>query len=329
MKFATLRPPKIADHAALFRDDWLVAMSDDLKMMAEVDARTLLHVLEEENARIDVASFRAFEGYEFQAPMPRAYQFLDASAYVNHVALVRQARGAEMPEHFWTDPLMYQAASDHFLGANDPIKADPDWGIDFEAEVAVITSYVPQGASPEEAAGAIKLVMLLNDISLRNLIPDELAKGFGFVQSKPHSACSPIAITPDVLPGWRDGKLHGLLHVDLNGAPFGRLETGVDMTFDFPRLISHAAKTRSLAAGTIIGSGTVSNRDSGGGPGLPVYQGGAGYACIAEQRMVEIIENGKAQTEFLKPGDTVKIWMEDDYGVSIFGDIEQTVADWA
>ncbi|MEM8774609.1 MAG: fumarylacetoacetate hydrolase family protein [Pseudomonadota bacterium] len=328
MKFATLRPPKTEQHAEYYRDDWVVAVSDDLSMMAEVDAPSLQHVIEHDGAKVDAASFRAFEDYEFQAPMPRAYQFLDASAYVNHVLLVRKARGAEMPESFWTDPLMYQGASDRFLGPNDPIRADPAWGIDFEAEIAVVTGAVPQGTNADEAQNAIKLVMLLNDVSLRNLIPDELSKGFGFVQSKPHSACSPVAVTPDALPGWQDGKLHGVLSIDVNGSAFGRVDAGIDMTFNFPTLIAHAAKTRSLAAGTIIGSGTVSNRDNQGGPGFPVNQGGAGYACIAEQRMVEIIQHGEAQTEFLQPGNKVKIWMEDQDGQSIFGNIEQEVAPW-
>jgi len=271
---------------------------------------------------------QAFDASSALAPLPRAYQFLDASAYVNHVALVRQARGAELPDRFWTDPLMYQGASDGFLAASDPVTGDPAWGIDFEAEVAVITGAVPMGVSVEQARETIRLVMLMNDISLRNLIPDELAKGFGFLQSKPRNACSPVAVTPDSLPGWDGGKLHGILNVDLNGRPFGRADAGIDMTFDFGTLIAHAAKTRPLAAGTIIGSGTVSNRDEDGGPGKPVAQGGRGYSCIAEQRMVETIQTGAPQTPFLQPGDTVKIWIEDDTGQSIFGAIDQEVAPW-
>lgn len=328
MKFATLRPPDTENHPELFRRDWLVALSDDLTMMAELDAANIQEALDEDTARLHLSSFRPFEGYAFQAPMPRAYQFLDASAYVNHVALVRQARGAEMPDHFWTDPLMYQGVSDRFLGPNDPIQANPDWGIDFEAEIAVITGHVPQGVSIDDARQTIKLVMLLNDISLRHLIPDELAKGFGFVQSKPHNACSPVAVTPDALSGWDGGKLHGTLKIDLNGKPFGRVEAGDDMTFDFPALIAHAAKTRPLSAGTIIGSGTVSNRDAAGGPGKPVAEGGRGYACIAEQRMVETILDGAPKTPFLRQGDRVEIWMDDANGQSVFGAIDQTVAQW-
>ena len=262
------------------------------------------------------------------SPLPRAYQFLDASAYVNHVALVRRARGAEMPESFWHDPLMYQGGSDGFLAPSAPIAGDPEWGMDFEAEVAVITGPVRMGATPREARDAIRLVMLCNDVSLRALIPGELSKGFGFVQSKPACAFSPLAVAPGALPGWDGGRLHGALRVDLNGMPFGRADAGRDMTFDFPALISHAAKTRALAAGTIIGSGTVSNRDADGGPGRPVAQGGAGYSCIAEQRMVETLLSGSPSTPFLQPGDRIRIWMEDAAGVSLFGAIEQEVVAW-
>ena len=269
---------------------------------------------------------RPFDETTCLSPLPRAYQFLDGSAYVNHVDLVRRARGAEMPERFWHDPLMYQGGSDSFLAPTAPIPGDPSWGIDFEAEVAVITGPVPMGATRDEARAAIRLVLLCNDISLRALIPDELSKGFGFVQSKPACAFSPLAITPDALPGWDGDKLHGTMHVELNGNPFGRADAGEDMTFDFPTLIAHAAKTRHLAAGTIIGSGTVSNRDPDGGPGKPVSAGGRGYSCIAEQRMVETLLEGEAKTPFLQPGDRVRIWMEDDKGRSLFGTIDQTVA---
>jgi fumarylacetoacetate (FAA) hydrolase len=223
---------------------------------------------------------------------------------------------------------MYQGGSDGFLGPADEIKGDPDWGIDFEAEVAVITGPVRMGASPEEAAKAIRYVMLLNDISLRKLIPGELSKGFGFVQSKPASACSPVAVSVDDLPGWDGAKLHGVLRVDLNGEPFGRADAGVDMTFDFPCLLAHAAKTRHLAAGTILGSGTVSNRGEDGGPGRAVAAGGRGYSCIVEQRMVETMLRGGPRTPFLRQGDRVRIWMEDAAGRSIFGAIDQTVAVW-
>ncbi|MEM7710992.1 MAG: fumarylacetoacetate hydrolase family protein, partial [Pseudomonadota bacterium] len=256
--------------------------------------------------------------------LPRAWAFLDGSAYVNHVELVRRARGAEMPESFWTDPLMYQGCSAPFLAPTAPIPAGEGWGTDFEAEVAVILSAVPRGVDAATAAAAIRAVTILNDVSLRGLIPSELGKGFGFVQSKPPSALAPLAVTPDDLPGWDGGRLHGTMCVDLNGAPFGRTDAGRDMTFDFPTLIVHAARTRDLPAGTVIGSGTVSNKESDG-PGRPVAQDGRGYSCIAEQRMVETILEGDARTPFLAPGDRVAIWMEDADGRDMFGRIEQEV----
>jgi fumarylacetoacetate (FAA) hydrolase len=261
------------------------------------------------------------------SPLPRAFQWADGSAYVNHVALVRQARGAEMPDSFWHDPLMYQGGSDGLLAPRDAIPlADEAWGCDMEAEIVVVTGDVPQGVSAEEARGYIRLVGLTNDVSLRNLIPDELAKGFGFLQSKPASAFSPVFVAPDALGDhWDGGKLHGALCVDLNGEPLGRADAGFDMTFDFGQLIAHAAKTRSLCAGTIIGSGTVSNRGADGGPGKPISAGGVGYSCLAEVRTVETILGGKAETPFLKKGDTVRIWMEDDKHHPIFGVIEQMV----
>jgi fumarylacetoacetate (FAA) hydrolase len=273
-----------------------------------------------------VPSFR-FHEHDCASPLPRAYQWADGSAYVNHVELVRKARGAEMPESFWTDPLMYQGGSDSFLGPREAIPvADEAHGIDFEAEVAVVTGDVPMGASREEAAAAIRLVVLVNDVSLRNLIPAELAKGFGFFHAKPSSALSPVAVTPDELgDAWDGGKLHLPLRSLINGRPFGCPDAGVDMTFDFPTLIAHAAKTRSLSAGTIIGSGTVSNKDRDGGPGKPVAEGGLGYSCIAEQRTVETIVHGQAKTPFLQIGDTVRIEMKDKAGHSIFGAIEQEV----
>ena len=269
-----------------------------------------------------------FHERQAAAPLPRAYQWADGSAYVNHVALVRRARGAEMPQSFWTDPLMYQGASDEMLGPRDPIPlGDESWGCDLEAEVVVVTGDVRQGASREEALAAVRLVGLVNDVSLRNLIPAELAKGFGFVQSKPASALSPVLVTPDELgEAWRDGKLHGILKVDVNGQPFGRADAGEDMTFDFGVLVAHLAKTRNLGAGSIVGSGTVSNRDADGGPGRPIAQGGRGYSCIAEVRTVETILGGAARTPFLKGGDTVRIWMDDGQGHPIFGVIEQVVA---
>jgi fumarylacetoacetate (FAA) hydrolase len=333
MKLASLGPG---------RDGRLVVVSDNLAWCVDASpvARTLqaaldnwercephLRDLKQGLEHGSVPSLR-FHEQEAMSPLPRAFQWADGSAYVNHVALVRQARGAKMPDSFWTDPLMYQGGSDAFLGPREaiPLK-DSGWGCDFEGEVAVIVDDVPMGLSPAAAIGRIRLVMLANDVSLRNLIPGELEKGFGFFQSKPSSAFSPTAVTPDALgAAWRDGRLHLPLHVTLNGAPFGMANAGEDMTFDFGQLIAHAARTRPLCAGTIIGSGTVSNRDADGGPGRPIAEGGRGYSCIAEQRMVETIRTGAAQTGFLKPGDQVEIEMRDARGHSIFGRIEQTVA---
>ncbi|CAG0978093.1 fumarylacetoacetate (FAA) hydrolase [Rhodocyclaceae bacterium] len=258
-----------------------------------------------------------FEPKHCHSPLPRAYQWADGSAYVNHVELVRKARGAAMPPEFWTDPLMYQGGSDSFVGPCDAIlAASEDWGIDFEAEVAVITGDVPMGAPAEECARHIRLLMLVNDVSLRNLIPAELAKGFGFFQSKPATAFSPVAVTPDELGvAWRDGKLHLPIVVHHNGALFGRPNAGVDMTFNFPQLLAHAAKTRELEAGSIVGSGTVSNTDRSTGSG-----------CIAEKRCLETIADGKPTTPFMRFGDRVRIEMFDAAGSSIFGAIDQAVA---
>jgi len=271
-----------------------------------------------------------FDQTAAHAPLPRAYQWADGSAYVNHVALVRQARGAEMPESFWHDPLMYQGGSDDFLPPRAPIPIpDESWGIDMEAEVAVITDDVPMGVSEADAAAHIKLVMLVNDVSLRNLIPAELGKGFGFFQSKPSTAFSPVAVTPDELgDAWRDCVLHRIMEVDLNGDALGRADAGTDATFSLARLVSHAAKSRNLRAGAIIGSGTVSNRDADGGPGRPVADGGRGYSCLAEIRMVETIRDGKPATPFMRFGDRVGIEMRDDDGASIFGRIDQTVEEY-
>jgi fumarylacetoacetate (FAA) hydrolase len=276
----------------------------------------------------EVVPRERFHEREALAPLPRAYQWADGSAYVNHVELVRKARGAEMPESFWTDPLMYQGASDDMLPPRGAIPlAAEAWGCDLEAEVVVVTHDVRQGASREQALEAILLVGLVNDVSLRNLIPAELGKGFGFLQSKPASALSPVFVTPDELGDrWQDGKLHGPLKVDLNGQPFGRADAGVDMTFDFGILVAHLAKTRNIGTGAIVGSGTVSNRDADGGPGKPIADGGLGYSCIAEVRTVETILSGAPKTPFLKRGDTVRIWMDDDKGHPIFGVIEQSVA---
>ncbi len=264
------------------RDGKLVVVSDDLAWCADAThiAPTLQAALDDwaqaapqlELLATDLAHeaipMMRFHERNAAAPLPRAYQWADGSAYVNHVKLVRQARGAELPESFWTDPLMYQGASDEMLAPRDPIPlADESWGCDLEAEVIVVTGDVPQGATREQALEKILLVGLVNDVSLRNLIPAELAKGFGFVQSKPASALSPVLVTPDALgERWRDGKLHGPLNVDLNGQPFGRADAGEDMTFDFGTLIAHLAKTRNVGAGSIVGSGTVSNRDADGGP---------------------------------------------------------------
>lgn len=268
-----------------------------------------------------------FHEHDAVAPLPRAYQWADGSAYVNHVELVRKARGAVLPESFWHDPLMYQGGSDQFMGARDDIPlADEAWGCDLEAEIVVVTGDVAQGVSAFNALSHVRLVGLVNDVSLRNLIPAELEKGFGFVQSKPASALSPVLVTPDSLGDyWQGGKLRRTLIVDVNGAPFGRAVASDDCTFDFGILIAHLAKTRNLGAGSVIGSGTVSNRDAEGGPGKPVADGGLGYSCLAEVRMVEKILTGEMRTPFLKDGDIVRIEVRDDAGHSIFGAIEQTV----
>jgi fumarylacetoacetate (FAA) hydrolase len=269
--------------------------------------------LQLENGEIDS---QAFNSEICASPLPRAFQWADGSAYVNHVELVRKARNAEMPSSFWTDPLMYQGGSDSFLGPREDIAvADEAWGIDFEAEVAVIVGDVPMGISSSEATKYIQLVMLVNDVSLRNLIPGELAKGFGFFHAKPSSAFSPVAVTPDVLgSAWDGAKLHLPLRAILNGDLVGEPNAGVDMTFDFGQLIAHAAKTRPLCAGTIVGSGTVSNLDRS-----------KGSCCLAEVRMLETIANGSATTEFMSFGDRIQIDMLDDNGQSIFGEIDQKV----
>ena len=259
----------------------------------------------------------AFDPAQCMAPLPRAYQWADGSAYVNHVELVRKARKAEMPETFWTDPLMYQGGSDDLMGPCDPIVCgSEDWGIDFEAEVAVVTGDVPMGSTPDQAAAYVRLLMLVNDVSLRNLIPAELAKGFGFFQSKPATAFSPVAVTPDELgSAWTGRKVTLPLLVHWNGRQVGRALAGEDMVFDFAQLIAHVCKTRNARAGSIIGSGTVSNRDST-----------RGYSCIAEQRALEMIASGSAVTPFMRYGDRVRIEMFDANGASIFGAIDQQVS---
>ena len=325
MKLATLQGPG--------RDGRLVVVAADLTRAVEVpriaptlqgaldDWAALEPALRQAAERLDrhevgPEDVIAFDPSHCAAPLPRAYQFADGSAYLHHVALVRRARGAELPEALLDDPLMYQGASDGFLGATDPIAvADEAFGIDLEAEVAVITDDVPMGVPAAAALAHVKLVMLLNDVSLRRLIPDELAKGFGFFQGKPRSACSPVAVTPDALgSAWREGKLHGPLLSSINGKELGHPDAGVDMQFDFGRLIAHAAKTRPLAAGTIVGSGTVSNRDRA-----------VGSSCLAEVRTIETIERGKAATGFLRFGDRVRIEMLGGDGRSIFGAIDQEV----
>lgn len=322
---------KLASLKAGGRDGTLIVVSSDLTraVTAAGVADTLQQAIEDwahMEPRLRALSDRLEAGAAVEAfavdpsalasPLPRAYQWLDGSAYVNHVELVRKARGVELPASFWTDPLMYQGGSDGFLAPTEPIVADDEaWGIDFEAEIAVVTDDVPQGVSVADAAGHVKLVMLVNDVSLRGLIPAELAKGFGFVHGKPPTAFSPVAVTPDALgDAWDGGRLHRPLLSILNGEKVGWTEAGVDMTFDFPTLIAHAAKTRPLNAGTIVGSGTVSNSDQK-----------HGYSCIAEIRMIETIADGKPATPFMSFGDRIRIELLDEAGASVFGAIDQTV----
>lgn len=323
MKLATLKNSH--------RDGQLLVVSKNLQRAVSVKeiAPTLQHALdnwasceqvlhavyEQLNHDKYPASF-PFDPTKVTSPLPRAYQWADGSAYVTHVELVRKARGVAMPENFWTEPLMYQGGSDSFIGPYDPIEVtDENYGIDFEAEFAVVTDDVPMAIDEKNAARHIKLMMLVNDVSLRNLIPEELTKGFGFFQSKPASSFSPVCVTPDELSAAWDGKkIHLPLLSYLNNELFGKPNAGVDMTFDFPRLISHAAKTRNLSAGTIIGSGTVSNKDRD-----------VGSSCIAEKRMLEIIEHQNPKTPFMKFGDRIKIEMLDKDGHSIFGAIDQQV----
>lgn len=324
MKLATLKTNT--------QDGQLVVVSRDLRhaLLVREIAQTLQEALdnwdqckpklEEVYHRLntkDDHTYLPFREQKIASPLPRAFQWADGSAYVNHVELVRKARGAELPENFWHDPLMYQGGSDTFLGPNDNIPLiDEAWGLDFEAEVALITNKVPLGVDVHGARQAICLFMLVNDISLRNLIPAELAKGFGFFQSKPSSAFSPVAVTPDELgTAWDGKKIHLPLVTHLNQKLFGKPNAGIDMTFDFPTLIAHAAKTRALGAGTIIGSGTVSNCDRS-----------HGSSCIAEVRMLEMLDKGKAITPFMQDRDRVRIEMFDENERSIFGAIDQEVA---
>lgn len=323
MKLATLKDGT--------RDGQLAVVSRDLKTahIADGIAATLQHALDDWpfiapqlqnlydllNAGTASRSFN-FEPVRCMAPLPRAFQWADGSAYVNHVELVRKARNAEMPEAFWQEPLMYQGGSDDFMGPTDNILlASEEWGIDFEGEIAIITDDVPMGTLSEEAETHIKLLMLVNDVSLRNLIPDELAKGFGFFQSKPASSFSPVAVTPDELgDAWQDSKVHLPLRVTWNSVLVGQPNAGTDMVFNFSQLIAHLTKTRNVHAGSIIGSGTVSNKDAS-----------KGYTCIAEKRSLEIIANGEVKTPFMKFGDTIRIEMMDRQGKSIFGAINQQI----
>jgi fumarylacetoacetate (FAA) hydrolase len=336
VKLATLRDGT--------RDGRLVVVSADLERYtpAGTVAGTMQAALDDwatvepglrkiaEELGLGMIAGEPFDPAGCMAPLPRAYQWADGSAYVNHVELVRKARGAEMPETFWTDPLMYQGGSDSFIGPRDPVLvADEAYGIDMEAEIAVIVDDVPMGATPDVAASKIRLIMLVNDVSLRNLIPGELGKGFGFFHAKPSTAFSPVAVTPDELGDAWDGRKVSLpLLTSLNGELFGNPRADLDMTFDFATLIAHAAKTRPLCAGTVVGSGTVSNKLDDG-PGKPVGEGGAGYSCVAEIRMVETINDGAPTTDFLHFGDRVRIEMNNAAGHSIFGAIDQEIAKYS
>ena len=313
------------------RDGTLVVVSRDLRRAVRATgiAATLQQALEDWSniaPRLNALSQSLNDGdadgvFDLEmtalaAPLPRAFEFVDGSAYLPHVARVRKARGAEVPDTFYTDPLMYQATSAGFYGPRDAVKvASEDYGIDLEAEIVVITDDVPMAVSPARAAGHIQLVGLVNDVSLRNLIPGELAKGFGFLQSKPRSALSPVFVTPDELgEAWQGSKLHLPLVTHINGQWFGAPEAGVDMQFNFAELIAHAARTRPLSAGTIVGSGTIANEDTS-----------LGASCFAERRTVEALRDGKPSTPFMSFGDVVRIEMFDRDGASIFGAIEQRI----
>lgn len=332
---------KLATYKNGSRDGQLVVVSRDLTKAVAVPqiAATLQYALDHWSVAApalaevyrglnqgSVQGEFVFDQAACESPLPRAYQWADGSAYVNHVELVRKARNSEMPPSFWTDPLMYQGGSDDFIGPRDNIDVvSEDYGIDFEGEVAVITGDVPMAVSADAARSHIRLVMLVNDVSLRGLIPNELAKGFGFFQSKPASAFSPVAVTPDELGAhWHDAKLHLPLVSHLNGKLFGKPNAGVDMTFDFGQLVAHAAKTRNLGAGAVIGSGTVSNKQ-GTDYGTSIDEGGLGYSCIAEVRMIETIRDGAPKTSFMKFGDRIRIEVLDDNGHSVFGAIDQQV----
>lgn len=319
------------------RDGTLVVVSRDLTRCRAVPeiAATLQAALDDWEVcepRLRAVSYSlgstdaTFMPEACHSPLPRAFHWVDGSAYVNHVELVRRARGAEMPPSFWTDPLVYQGGSDDFTPpTGDIVVPDTAFGIDFEAEIAVVTGGVPMGVPVAAAGACIRLVMLVNDVSLRNLIPNELGKGFGFYQSKPSTSFSPVAVTPDELgAAWSGNRLSGALVSTLNGVEFGHPDAGTDMTFDFATLIAHVARTRRLGAGAIVGSGTVSNKD-GDSPGRPVAAGGVGYSCLAELRMIETIEHGSPRTPFMAFGDRIRIEMFDAAGASIFGAIDQRV----
>ena len=322
---------KLASLKNKTRDGQLVVVSKNLNQAVKVSniASTMQELMDNwsdlapklEEVYIQLNQGQISDAFDFvesqcESPLPRAYQWADGSAYVNHVELVRKARNAEMPETFWTDPLMYQGGSDAFIGPRDDVEIEStDFGIDMESEVAVIVDDTPMAATPEQAESKIRLLMLVNDVSLRNLIPGELAKGFGFFQSKPSSSFSPVAVTPDELgEAWDGKKLHLPLVTHLNGELFGKPNCGIDMTFDFPTIVAHAAKTRPLGSGAIIGSGTISNVDRS-----------SGSSCLAEKRMLEIIEAGKPSTSFMQFGDRVRIEMFDGQGDSIFGAIDQSI----
>ncbi|WP_107038553.1 fumarylacetoacetate hydrolase family protein [Brumimicrobium mesophilum] len=316
------------------RDGQLVVVSKDLTKAVRVPelAITMQSAIDNWNAlevelqavykRLNSSGIEGsfdFSSKRVLATLPRAYHWADGSAYVTHVELVRKARNAELPESFWTDPLMYMGASDAFIGANDDIEIEKEeWGIDFESEVAVITDDVPAGTDSKDALSHIKLITIINDVSLRNLIPNELSKQFGFYQSKPWTTFAPVAVTPDELEGvWEEGKLHLPLESTLNGVLIGSPNAGVDMTFNFGQLIAHAAKSRSLMAGTVIGSGTVANQGSPDGS-----------SCLAEVRCLEIIKDGKPTTSFMNFGDRIEIDMKNKEGQSIFGRINQSVKEY-
>lgn len=326
MKLASLKEGRDGQLAVVDRHMKKYALADGVAgtMQQALDnwahAGAQLHELYAELEGGKIKDAKPFDARQCASPLPRAYQIADGSAYLNHVRLVRKARGADMPPEFLVDPLMYQAVSDTILGPCDPVPVpSEDFGIDFEAEIAVIVDDVPMGITPQDAEPHIRLVMLMNDVSLRNLIPAELNKGFGFFQSKPPSAFSPVAVTPDELGDkWSGGKLNLPLISTLNGHELGRPNAGADMQFDFCRLIAHTARTRPLSAGTIIGSGTVSNEDRK-----------TGVSCLAETRMIEKIERGESKTPFMKYGDVIRIEMLDEQGHSIFGAIEQKIVPYA